>query len=52
MKMHLLNILNQLGATETEKEIIAAQFAKLVPHHADVVKAFYDLRGLPLPETH
>ena len=52
MKMHLLNILNQLGATEMEKEIIAAQFAKLVPHHADVVKAFYDLRGLPLPETH
>jgi hydroxymethylglutaryl-CoA reductase len=52
MKMHLLNILNQLGATETEKEIIAAQFAKLVPHHADVVKAFYDLRGLPVPGAH
>ncbi|MDG1252238.1 MAG: hydroxymethylglutaryl-CoA reductase, degradative [Schleiferiaceae bacterium] len=52
MKMHLLNILNQLGATETEKEIIAAQFAKRVPHHADVVKAFYDLRGLPVPGAH
>jgi len=45
MKMHLLNILNQLGATETEKELIAHQFSKSVPHHADVVNAFHELRG-------
>jgi hydroxymethylglutaryl-CoA reductase len=45
MKMHLLNILNQLGATEIEKELIAHQFSKSVPHHADVVNAFHDLRG-------
>ncbi|NQW24888.1 MAG: hydroxymethylglutaryl-CoA reductase, degradative [Cryomorphaceae bacterium] len=51
MKMHLLNILNQLEATETEKEIITAQFAKKVPHHAEVVNAFYDLRGIPNPSA-
>ncbi len=52
MKMHLLNILNQLGATDTEKEIITAQFAKLVPHHAEVVQAIHELRGVTRPATH
>jgi hydroxymethylglutaryl-CoA reductase len=51
MKMHLLNILNQLGATETEKELIAHQFSKSVPHHADVVNAFHELRGTT-PQQH
>jgi hydroxymethylglutaryl-CoA reductase len=51
MKMHLLNILNQLGATETEKELIAHQFSKSVPHHADVVNAFHDLRSKRSPKA-
>ncbi len=45
MKMHLLNILNQLGATETEKKAIVKHFIKnTVSHHA-VVEALEKLRG-------
>ena len=51
MKMHLLNILNQLGATEIEKEILQQHFSKSVPHHAEVVNAFNDLRGSKGPEV-
>jgi len=45
MKMHLLNTLNQLGASETEKEILQRVFSKTAPHHAQVVSAFNNLRN-------
>ena len=45
MKMHLLNILNQLEATEEEKAMIVRFFIKNTPHHADVVSAFQRVRG-------
>ncbi|MGB0850383.1 MAG: hydroxymethylglutaryl-CoA reductase, partial [Bacteroidia bacterium] len=45
MKMHLLNILNQLEATEEEKKIIVQHFIKNTPHHAEVVEAFKKVRG-------
>jgi hydroxymethylglutaryl-CoA reductase len=49
MKMHLLNILNQLEATDEEKAHFTAFFADKVPHHADVVAAFCAHRGIPVP---
>jgi hydroxymethylglutaryl-CoA reductase len=45
MKMHLLNILNQLEATEDEKKTIVKHFIKNTPHHAEVVEAFRKVRG-------
>jgi len=45
MKMHLLNILNQLEATEEEKAMIIRFFIKNTPHHAEVVSAFQRVRG-------
>ena len=45
MKMHLLNILNQLEATEAEKQMIVKYFIKNTPHHAEVVDAFKRVRG-------
>lgn len=45
MKMHLLNILNQLEATEEEKMMIVRFFIKNTPHHAEVVEAFKRVRG-------
>jgi hydroxymethylglutaryl-CoA reductase len=45
MKMHLLNILNQLEATEEEKKTIVKHFIKNTPHHAEVVEAFKRVRG-------
>lgn len=45
MKMHLLNILNQLEATEQEKQTLVKYFIKHTPHHAEVVNAFKKLRG-------
>ena len=46
MKMHLLNILNQLGATEDEKSYFTIFFKdKTVTHHA-VVEEFKRLRKL------
>ncbi len=44
MKMHLQNILNQLGATETEKEEITTYFDKRTVSHAAVVTKFNELR--------
>lgn len=46
MKMHLLNILNQLGATDSEKEQMIEYFKKNTPHHAEVVKVFQSLRSI------
>ena len=44
MKMHLLNILNQLGATETEKKTLTNHFKKHSANHNAVVEAFEKLR--------
>ncbi len=44
MKMHLLNILNQLGATEEEKAHFVAYFKdKTVTHH-EVISEFERVR--------
>ncbi len=44
MKMHLLNILNQLGATSSEKETLTEFFKKNTVSHSGVVSAFEALR--------
>ncbi len=46
MKMHLFNILNQLGATEEEKVEIQAYFSDKVVAHKDVVNYFCEKRGI------
>ena len=46
MKMHLLNILNQLGATNEEREKIKFHFKDKVVSHRDVVDEFCKLRGV------
>jgi hydroxymethylglutaryl-CoA reductase len=45
MKMHLLNILNQLGATESEKKVMIQHFKKQTATHNAVVEAFEQLRN-------
>jgi len=50
MKMHLMNILNQLEATQKEKAVINEYFKDKVPHHREVVNYFCTLRGLPIPK--
>ncbi|MDO6808555.1 hydroxymethylglutaryl-CoA reductase, degradative [Zobellia galactanivorans] len=45
MKMHLLNILNQLGATEDEKKTLTHHFKKHSATHNAVVEAFEKLRS-------
>lgn len=45
MKMHLLNILNQLGATPQQKELIIEQFKDKVPSHRSVVEAFESIKA-------
>ena len=49
MKMHLFNILNQLEATEEERVKIVKFFADKVPHHAEVINKFCELRGIKNP---
>ncbi len=44
MKMHLLNILNQLDATEKEKQTLTEHFKKNTATHSAVVEAFENLR--------
>jgi len=46
MKMHLLNILNQLEATEAEKASIQKYFEDKVVSHSEVVNQFCKLRGI------
>lgn len=46
MKMHLLNILNQLEATEEEKSAIVEYFKDKVPTHYATVDIFCKLRGI------
>ncbi|MEO0526969.1 MAG: hydroxymethylglutaryl-CoA reductase, degradative [Bacteroidota bacterium] len=45
MKMHLLNILNQMGATEVEKETLVDYFKHHTASHNTVVEAFQKLRS-------
>lgn len=44
MKMHLMNILNQLGATDEEKKILKHNFKEDTVSHSAIVKAFEKLR--------
>ncbi|WP_298487554.1 hydroxymethylglutaryl-CoA reductase, degradative [uncultured Maribacter sp.] len=44
MKMHLLNILNQLGATETEKEAVINHFKNNTVSHSAVIEAYEKLK--------
>ena len=46
MKMHLLNILNQLGANDQERKEIKAFFETKVVSHQAVVNKFCKLRGI------
>lgn len=50
MKMHLLNILNQLEATPAEKEIIVDHFKHHTVSHSAAVKKFCEVRGINSPE--
>lgn len=50
MKMHLLNILNQLEATDEEKETIVSFFKDKVVSHSAAVNKFCELRGIENPE--
>ena len=45
MKMHLLNILNQLGATEEEKQHFVTYFKDKTVSHHEVINEFNRLRG-------
>lgn len=45
MKMHLLNVLNGLGATEEEKDYFKNYFKDKVPHHNDIVTKFQEIRA-------
>ena len=45
MKMHLLNILNQLGATETEKKKLTTYFETNTVTHNAVVSAYNNLKN-------
>ena len=49
MKMHLLNILNQLEATEAEKAQIVDYFKDKVVSHSAAVQKFCELRGIQSP---
>ncbi|MGB5376997.1 MAG: hydroxymethylglutaryl-CoA reductase, partial [Muriicola sp.] len=44
MKMHLLNILNQMGASEQEKKQLVEYFKKHSATHSAVVEALQELR--------
>lgn len=45
MKMHLMNILNQLGATLEEKSVVANHFDGKTVIHSEVVNMFHQLRA-------
>lgn len=51
MKMHLMNILNQLGASETEKEQTVKHFEKNTVTHSAVLDYIKDLRKVTPLET-
>ncbi|MGJ8658484.1 MAG: hydroxymethylglutaryl-CoA reductase, degradative [Cellulophaga fucicola] len=45
MKMHLLNILNQLGATDKEKQLLTTHFKTNTVTHSAVVTAYNNLKN-------
>jgi hydroxymethylglutaryl-CoA reductase len=45
MKMHLLNVLNGLGATDKEKDFFKIYFKDKVPRHSDIVNKFKEMRA-------
>jgi len=45
MKMHLMNILNQLSATDDEKKAMVIHFTKNTVSHSAVVSALEHLRS-------
>ncbi|WP_419869918.1 hydroxymethylglutaryl-CoA reductase, degradative [Chryseobacterium sp. CT-SW4] len=45
MKMHLLNILNQMGATEDEKQYFVNYFKNKTVTHHEVISEFNRMRG-------
>lgn len=47
MKMHLLNILNQLEATDDEKKKIVDYFKDNVVSFSETVRVFCEIRGIP-----
>lgn len=49
MKMHLLNILNQLEATEEEKVIVVDYFKNNTVSHSAAVNKFCEVRGISSP---
>ena len=50
MKMHLANILNQLGATPAQKQEIIAYFKDKTVSHSEVVQAFNTVAGVVFHE--
>lgn len=46
MKMHILNVLNKLEATDEEKMQVKNFFGDKVPHYNDIVAKFCELRGV------
>lgn len=46
MKMHLLNILNQMGATESEKQHFVHHFKDKTVSHHEVINEFNKMRNL------
>jgi len=44
MKMHLMNILNQLNATNEEKEKVVSYFKDKIVTHSAVVDTFNEIR--------
>jgi hydroxymethylglutaryl-CoA reductase len=46
MKMHLLNILNQLEATDSEKEQVVEYFKDHVVSYSEAVRVFCQVRGI------
>jgi len=51
MKMHLLNILNQLEATEEEKAIIVDHFKHNTVSYSAAVQKFCEVRGIEKPQV-
>jgi len=51
MKMHLLNILNQLEATEEEKKTIVNHFKDHVVSYSAAVEIFCKIRGIEVPKV-
>ena len=45
MKMHLLNILNQLGATDEDKKTLVQHFKNNIATHSAVVEAYKNLKN-------